>query len=417
MTVPLVGYGSAGWRYSIVGWNGGAGFESPSFNDATWASGTGGFGDGGCGLPANTPWGLNSDLLVRRWVTVPMNGRIRVAAKIDNDVQAFVNGIALSSLTVFEGCGGSERYSSISPPLTSGPTLVAVRARDRGGHSYFDARIEVVFDADCNGDGIVDYGQCRDGSLPDYDGNNVPDCCEAGVPCSVGSYPVQWRAEDGGNGHWYEAITDQAPYQSQAGDAAARGGSVVTIADLDENTFVYQLARSRAIPSVWIGLVQSLDAPEPDGGWTWSDGSDSSWRYWGVGEPNNWQYDEDNCKMVVSEVPAGDYWAARWQDYPSFWNIAAIVEWSADCSGDGIVDYGQILDGTFADVNSNGVPDTCDCPADLNQSGTVDAEDLAYVLFAWGTVGGKTPEADIDRSGTVDANDLSIVLGSWGACP
>jgi hypothetical protein len=68
-------------------------------------------------------------------------------------------------------------------------------------------------------------------------------------------------------------------------------------------------------------------------------------------------------------------------------------------------------------VNANGVPDTCDCPGDLNQSGTVDAEDLAYILFAWGTDGGKTPEADIDRSGTVDANDLSVVLGSWGPCP
>ncbi len=235
MTVPLVGYGSAGWRYSIVGWNGGAGFESPSFNDATWASGTGGFGDGGCGLPANTPWGLNSDLLVRRWVTVPMNGRIRVAAKIDNDVQAFVNGIALSSLTVFEGCGGSERYASVSPPLAGGPTLIAVRARDRGGHSYFDARIEIVFEGDCNGDGIVDYG--------------------------------------------------------------------------------------------------------------------------------------------------------------------------------------QILDGTYQDMNSNSIPDVCECPADLDQSGSIDAEDLAYVLFAWGTDGGKTAEADIDRSGTVDANDLSIVLGSWGPCP
>jgi hypothetical protein len=111
----------------------------------------------------------------------------------------------------------------------------------------------------------------------------------------------------------------------------------------------------------------------------------------------------------------------RWDDGP----IDAIhplhrgvfVKWSADCNGDGIVDYGQILDGTFEDVNSNGIPDTCDCPGDLNQSGTVDAEDLAYVLFAWGTDGGKTSQADITRDGTVDANDLSVVLGSWGPCP
>jgi hypothetical protein len=38
----------------------------------------------------------------------------------------------------------------------------------------------------------------------------------------------------------------------------------------------------------------------------------------------------------------------------------AIIEWSADCNGDGIVDYGQILDGTFEDANENGVPDCCE---------------------------------------------------------
>jgi hypothetical protein len=60
----------------------------------------------------------------------------------------------------------------------------------------------IEWSADCNNDGIVDYGQIRDGSLPDYNGNNIPDCCEQGTPCVVGIYPVQWRAEDGGTGHW-----------------------------------------------------------------------------------------------------------------------------------------------------------------------------------------------------------------------
>ena len=37
-----------------------------------------------------------------------------------------------------------------------------------------------------------------------------------------------------------------------------------------------------------------------------------------------------------------------------------LVEWSADCNGDGIVDYGQILDGSLVDDNDNGVPDSCE---------------------------------------------------------
>jgi hypothetical protein len=40
---------------------------------------------------------------------------------------------------------------------------------------------------------------------------------------------------------------------------------------------------------------------------------------------------------------------------PSF-----LIEWSADCNGDGIIDYGQILRGELADLNGNGVPDVCE---------------------------------------------------------
>jgi hypothetical protein len=90
---------------------------------------------------------------------------------------------------------------------------------------------------------------------------------------------------------------------------------------------------------------------------------------------------------------------------------------STDCDGDGVADFGQCLDGTRPDVDGNLIPDTCDCPADINQSGTIDAEDLAYVLFAWGMTGGKAGGADINGDATVDANDLSMVLGSWGPCP
>lgn len=49
---------------------------------------------------------------------------------------------------------------------------------------------------------------------------------------------------------------------------------------------------------------------------------------------------------------------------------------------------------------------------DLNCDGTVDANDLAVVLAAWGT---NNPAADIDGSGTVDAADLSFILANWGA--
>ena len=52
------------------------------------------------------------------------------------------------------------------------------------------------------------------------------------------------------------------------------------------------------------------------------------------------------------------------------------------------------------------------CPADLNDSGSVDANDLAILLGAWGTGGG-----DVDGDGTTGAADLAVLLGAWGPCP
>jgi hypothetical protein len=42
-------------------------------------------------------------------------------------------------------------------------------------------------------------------------------------------------------------------------------------------------------------------------------------------------------------------------DTPSY-----LIEWSADCNNDGLVDYGQILNGQLADSDANGVPDACE---------------------------------------------------------
>ena len=45
--------------------------------------------------------------------------------------------------------------------------------------------VALEWDADCNGDGSVDYGQILSGELPDANGNFIPDCCEQGGTCPV----------------------------------------------------------------------------------------------------------------------------------------------------------------------------------------------------------------------------------------
>ena len=116
----------------------------------------------------------------------------------------------------------------------------------------------------------------------------------------------------------------------------------------------------------------------------------------------------------------------RWGDWPSTDGgvYYYMLEWSADCNNDGVVDYAQIQQGTLADRNGNNIPDCCEpgascapCLADVSGSGSVDAVDLAALLTAWGTNGQGEFDCDINNDGTVNGTDLAIVLGGWGLCP
>jgi hypothetical protein len=46
----------------------------------------------------------------------------------------------------------------------------------------------------------------------------------------------------------------------------------------------------------------------------------------------------------------------------------------------------------------------------------VNGVDLAAVVNAWGTDGGKLARSDVDGSGEVDAVDLAAILSAWGPC-
>ncbi len=51
------------------------------------------------------------------------------------------------------------------------------------------------------------------------------------------------------------------------------------------------------------------------------------------------------------------------------------------------------------------------CPADYDNSGTVDSSDLGTLLSAWGTAAG-----DLDGDGDTNSGDLGILLSAWGNC-
>ena len=286
-----------------------------------------------------------------------------------------------------------------------------------GSNSYI-----VEWSADCNDDGIIDYGQCRDGSLPDFNSNNVPDCCEAGQACVVGSYPVQWRASEGGNGHWYEGrrLPIQLTWASARSIARAAGGDLASLGSASKSQWMFErVARRTALwtleyaPPYIVGPW--MGGRGINGVWVWTDGSTWSFANWYPGEggvSSIEQYVHLYGGIGTQIIPS-----PRWAD---FWNEpmsrSLVIEWSDDCNNDGIVDKGQILSGQFADLDNDGIPNVCECVCDVFRDLNVNGIDLAVLLGQWGAANQFTV-TDFNGDGAVDGIDLGQLLAAWGPCP
>ena len=234
---------------------------------------------------------------------------------------------------------------------------------------------------------------------------------------------VQWRVEDGGNGHWYALTAPVVNWSAAQTRAADVGGHLATIASAEENAFAAGVAIGENV--AYIGAHQLPGSPEPFGGWTWITGE--PWSY------QSWHFNMDDAPCGYSSGPGEQQYlwihtaVRQWDDvndvdFPNCELVPkrGIIEWSADCNSDGIVDYGQILQGQLADADANGIPDLCEAPtctdADLTENGIVDGADLGAVLAFWGPVGTVLPQADIDGDGQVNGADLGILLSFWGPC-
>lgn len=252
---------------------------------------------------------------------------------------------------------------------------------------------------------------------------------------------VQWRVEDGGNGHWYQAeirATGVTWFQSR-NMSIGLGGQLTSLETPTERAFIFSRFSHVAAPSAWIpqvsgsttlfgpwiGGAQAPDSKEPASGWSWLSGEpfDPTWSF-GCCNNDCSGSSEEFLHLYRSDVTLEN----SWNDLRDVVTCGAqpisfIVEYSADCNSDGIVDFGQIRAGELVDTNANNIPDCCEqgipcaCDADIDSNDVVNAIDLAIIIGNWGTDGGKDyPQADIDGSGTIDGADLATVLSNWGPC-
>ena len=58
------------------------------------------------------------------------------------------------------------------------------------------------------------------------------------------SVPVEWKVSDGGNGHWYRAVSKSCITWKQSLDAArSNGGDLASITSETENVFVFNISK------------------------------------------------------------------------------------------------------------------------------------------------------------------------------
>ena len=237
--------------------------------------------------------------------------------------------------------------------------------------------------SDCNRNGIPDSCDINSGFDPDCNQNQIPDSCDLGGAGHADG-AVQWRVEDGGNGHWYKLITVVQTWSNAQAQAVLTGGYLATVTTAAENSFVRGVAGSvvETVYGVWLGANANPGECNNPNGYRWVTGEPWAW--------TNWQSVRPNSPTECSLAYRFNY-GELWNNIDSGSEVPYLVEWSnateSDCNSNGIPDSCE------ADSDGDGKIDACDgCPADANKT-------------APGICGCGVADTDTDGDGTANCND------------
>jgi hypothetical protein len=153
--------------------------------------------------------------------------------------------------------------------------------------------------------------------------------------------------------------------------------------------------RADNVGAVYTGWI---DIPTT-GFWTLSTSSDDGSKLW-IGD--DLVVNNDGLHGMVTAagtraLAAGKH-ALRVEFFEAGGGAGLIMSWAGPGQSSAVVPSSQLYHGGVIE------------PADLNRDGTVNSQDLAILLNAWGTSGSP---ADLDGDGVVSAPDLAILLSRW----
>ena len=137
---------------------------------------------------------------------------------------------------------------------------------------------------------------------------------------------TQWRAEDGGNDHYYNiVVTPKQNWYAMRDQAFALGGYLASIRSSNENNWIYSAFNIGGTDTYWNGFY---DGPvfggykeSNAGGWSWVSGE--AWGYSNF----NWSSNDSACGTQF--IAHNSYW----DDTPFVSianNISMIVEWNTN---------------------------------------------------------------------------------------
>jgi hypothetical protein len=319
---------------------------------------------------------------------------------------------------------------------------------DTGAAQTAESVIE--WDADCNNDGIVDYGQILSRQFDDLNGNNIPDCCEMGTPCVLpdACHVGETLLEDSFDAVeldprlWRVVLPQEcAMVTAGAGQVTCRGrGHLQTASEFPvAGTAIHVHSRFKFSDGLEIVAIQLLTDGAVTSGANYeacnnglvvyfqpSAGDGVPIRIGGLGEisvgqpiargvvqwqANEWfeldiHVDAHTIKVSMNKVSDPSVVAERlvsWSGTPRGFRVSLF---DREFCGNGGVDFDEVTIGRPGvpgiDCDQNGIVDTCDIAAgapDINHNGTPDTCECIGDIY-------------VDRA--INGADLGALLAYWG---
>jgi len=304
-------------------------------------------------------------------------GAISVDAGVDNVGAVCIfrrDGDAWVASGRFVNVGGSENDAASDVAIGGAGALVSAFRAD-GPEDDCGAVFSLVFDGDdCNHNNMCDWIDLAEGISEDCNNNQVPDECDIAVDFCADSGPLSPIGYGSP-----QAYTILSPSPAFEGDVSM---DFRASADLSgSGRWIAINIRGYSFGDLFVDGSYCADPPDEE-------------------------------MLIIPQLLFNHYLVGDGEDLVITMTPRYTVDPGA-CGGASwiAVEVAYTTHGPN-DENHNGIPDECECPADLDGDGDVDTADLLHLLGAWGTA-----EGDVDFDGDTDTADLLLLLGAWGDCP